>query len=276
MIDGVALGRLGLRARVGRALAATGASTVRRLSFAVDLAALAASVVMIALRRDSWRRPVRAAFVQSLHRVAVRTMGTAVATGVLLGFTAITQVLSLLDTAGQGGQAGSIIVLLLVRETTPVIGGLIVFGRVGMATLIDLGEARPRGWLRYLERQGVDPLALLVMPRALGYAAGTFCLGTVLLVSTLVSGYVAASAFGLIRYSIWEFAAVVLRALDIEDFIVPPLKCLTIGFAVALVCCATALARADDHDELQQLLPRGFVRAALAIMLVNGIYDLLG
>lgn len=276
MSVGSDLGSGGRRGRLGRQLAASGAAAIRWLGVTLDVAALAASVVATAMRRDAWRRPVRAAFVHALHRVAVRALATTAATGVLLGVTVMTQVFRLLDATGQTGMVGTVVVLLLVREAVPIVVGLIVFGRIGMATLIDLGEARPRGWLRQLERQGVDPLALLVMPRVLGFSLGAFCLGTVLLASTLVSGYIAAAALGLIGYSIWEFISVVLRATTVFDFIVPPLKCLAIGFAVALVCCATALARADESDELQQLLPRGFVRAALAIILVNGIFDLVG
>ena len=269
-------GSTGPRARLGRLLAASGAATLRWLGVMLDVAALAATVVVAALHGDTWRRPVRAAFVHALHRVAVRALVTTAATGVLLGATVMTQVFRLLEATGQMAMVGTVVVLVLVRETTPIVVGLIVFGRIGMATLIDLGEARPRGWLRQLERQGVDPLALLVMPRVLGFAVGAFCLGTVLLASTLFSGYIAASALGMIGYSIWEFAGVVLRAMTPADFIVPPIKCLAIGFAVALVCCVTALARADDSDELQQLLPRGFVRAALAIILINGVLDLVG
>ena len=82
------------------------------------------------------------------------------------------------------------------------------------------------------------------MPRVVGFAIGAFCLGTLLLVSTLMSGYLAGSALGLITVPIWQFGQNVLLAMDIGDFVVPPVKCLAIGVAVALVCCATALARA--------------------------------
>src|SRR5262249_44650330 len=131
-------------------------------------------------------------------------------------------------------------------------------------------------WLRQLERQGVDPVALLVTPRLMAFSIGAFCLGTLLLVSTLASGYLVGSAFGLITVPVWQFAENMLRAMTVGDFIVPPAKCLAIGFAVALVCCATALARASDGYELQRLVQRGFVRAALAILLVNGVFDLAG
>ena len=111
---------------------------------------------------------------------------TSLGTGVLLGFGLVTQVVYWLETAGQSQLVGTIVVRLLVREIAPIVVGLIILGRVGTRVLIDLGEARPRGWLRQLERQGIDPVALLVMPRVVGFAIGAFCLGTLLLVSTLV------------------------------------------------------------------------------------------
>ena len=80
----------------------------------------------------------------------------------------------------------------------------------------------------------------------------------------------------MIAFPIWEFGQNVLRAMDICDFVVPSTKCLVIGFAVALVCCATGLARRDESQELQRLVRSGFVRAALAILLVNGLFDLVG
>ncbi len=68
----------------------------------------------------------------------------------------------------------------------------------------------------------------------------------------------------------------VQRAMTVRDFIVPPLKCIFIGFFVALACCATGLGRRDEGDELQRIVPRGFVRSALAILVINGVFDLVG
>jgi len=262
------------RSRFGRLLAATGAATVRRIQSLLVFAAFSATVIVAALRRESWRRPVRAVFFDSLRRVAVESAPTALGTGVLLGFALVSQVVYWLQTAGQSQLVGTIIERLLVREIAPVVVGLIIFGRVGTRLIIDLGEARPRGWLRQLERQGIDPVALLVMPRVVAHAIGAFCLSTLLLVSTLVTGYMIASALGLVTFPIWQFAQNVTRAMEVDDFIVPPAKCLVIGAMVALVCCATALARGDGRYEVQRLVQRGFVRVALAILLVSAVFDL--
>jgi phospholipid/cholesterol/gamma-HCH transport system permease protein len=264
------------RQRIGRLLAGIGAATLRRADALLVFAAFSATVVAAALRRDSWRRPVRMALRGALHRVAVQSLVTALGAGMLLGLGLVVQVAYWLDTAGQSQLVGTIVVRVLVREIAPIVVGLIILGRVGTGVLIDLGEARPRGWLRQLERQGIDPVALLVMPRMVGFAIGAFCLGTVLLVSTLTSGYLVASALGLVTVPVWQFGQNFLMAMDVTDFVIPPVKCVAIGMAVAVVCCATALARADESDELQNLVQRGFVRSALAILVVNSAFDLVG
>ena len=46
--------------------------------------------------------------------------------------------------------------------------------------------------------------------------------------------------------------------------------------AVALVCCADRARARRRSYELQHLVQRGFVRSALAILVVNAVFDLVG
>jgi phospholipid/cholesterol/gamma-HCH transport system permease protein len=274
-LDRLMPSRASLQQRFRNMLAAIGNVTITGVNGILLFASLAATVTVAGLRGGVWRAPVRAELNRALRGIAVRSIGTAVATGLLVGFALVSQAVYWLALTGQSGLVGSIIVILLVREFVPILVGLIIFGRSGTATLIELGEAQTRGWLRLFEMQGLDPLVLLVLPRVLGFGIGAFCLATVLLLSTLLSGYLMADMLGLISYSIWDFGDMVLRAMTISDFIVPPLKCMIIGTLVALVCCATGLGRHEEADELQRLVPRGFVRSAFAILLVNGLFDLV-
>jgi phospholipid/cholesterol/gamma-HCH transport system permease protein len=263
------------RSRLRRALGRLGSVTLNGTTGLLLFSSLAATVIVVACRRTTWRRPVWAEFKRVLGNVAVSSLWTVVSTGVLVGFALASQAVYWLKATGQTGLVGEVIVILLVLEFVPILVGLIIFGRNGTAALIELGEAHTAGWLRQFEIQGLDPLAMLVVPRALAFAVGAFCMATILLLSTLLTGYLAAHGLGLIAYSIWDFSDLVLRATTTRDFIVPPLKCIIIGFMVALVCCATGLGRRDEHDELQRIVPRGFVRSALAILLINGIFDLV-
>jgi len=261
--------------RLAGLLAATGTAALHRIDGLLSFASFCATAVAATLRRETWRPPVRAAFSEALYRVAVQSAVTTLVAGLLLAVVLVTQVVYWLETAGQAQLVGSIVVRVLVREIAPMAVGLIILGRVGTGVLITLGEARPAGWLRQLERQGIDPIVLLVAPRLTAFSIGAFCLCTMLLVSTLVAGYVVASALELTTVPIWQFGQNVLFAMDLADFIIPPAKCLVIGAAIALVCCATALGRASHDYELQRLVQRGFVRGALAILVVNGVFDLV-
>ena len=197
-------------------------------------------------------------------------LATTAVAGVLLGFALASIAIYWLDATGTTGQVGPVIVIFLVRELTPMVVGLIIFGLSGTATLIELSEARRHGWLRIAELRGLDPIVLMVLPRAFGFAIGAFCLATVLLLTTLGSGYFIAHGLGLLHYSIWDFSELVIRSLTIEDFIFPPLKCAITGFLVALACCATGLG-AREGEDLRRLVPLGFVRSTLAILLVNAV-----
>jgi len=203
-----------------RAMATLGAATISTTRRLLLYLSLAATVLIVAMRRGTWRGPVWIEFKRVLHEVAVRSLPTTVATGMLVGFALVSQAVYWLAQTGTTALVGQVIVILLVREFVPILVGLIVFGRSGTTTLIELGEAQTKGWLRLLEIQGLDPLALLVLPRALGFALGAFCLATVLLLSTLSTGYLVAHGLGLVAYSIWDFAETVMRAMSILDFVV--------------------------------------------------------
>jgi phospholipid/cholesterol/gamma-HCH transport system permease protein len=258
-----------------RAVGALGSAAIRSVDEMLLSAALAATVLVVAARRSAWSGAMWTEQKRVLHEVIVGSLTTTIATGMLVGFALVSQAVYWLAVTGTTGLVGPVIVILLIREFTPILVGLIIFGRSGTATLIELSEARSGGWQRMIELQGLDPLVMLVLPRAFGFALGAFCLGTILLATTLTTGYLLAHGLGLVSYSIWDFGASVTRAMTVEDFIFPPLKCVIIGFVVALACCATALGRGAGQDDLRRIVPLGFVRSALAILLVNTVIDVV-
>jgi phospholipid/cholesterol/gamma-HCH transport system permease protein len=261
--------------RLRRAVGALGSATIRSADELLLSVALAATVLVAGLRRGSWRSAIWIEHVRVLHEVIVRSLSTTIVTGILVGFALVSQAVYWLAETGTTGVVGPVIVSLMVREFTPILVGLILFGRAGSATLIELSEARIGGWQRLIELQGLDPLVLLVLPRTIGFALGAFCLAVILLLTTLATGYLMAHALGLVPYSIWTFAVFVVSAMTGGDFIFPPVKCVIIGFLVALSCCATGLGHQEGQDDLRRILPLGFVRSALAILLVNITIDLV-
>jgi len=259
--------------RIRRALAGIGHAVRRFTGFTFTLAALALGVIQEAVRPSSWRRTVRAEFRRALRQSIAGGLFTTLVTAALIGLAMVYQALYWLGAAGQEGLIGSVLVTTLVRELTPVLVGLILLGRSGMVALSEIGRLRLGGQVRSLEAMGLDSFQLLLLPRACAFAAASFTLGIMFVMAALVTGYVAGSLLHAVQMSIWSFLDRILLALSGGDFVVFPAKLIVIGLLVALTASLTGLS-ASPRDDMAHLLPRGFTRGVLSILLASLILSL--
>lgn len=256
-----------------RAMAMVGRFVRARASFVLMLSALAWGVLREARRPRSWRRPVRIEFWRALHQAAGGGLATALVTATLTGLALVSQALYWLGLAGQEELEGSLLVTVLVRELTPLLIGMVLLGRSGTVTTAELGLLQLGGQVRVLVGQGIDPVLLLVLPRTVAYALASFALGVLFILTALVVGFVASSLLGAVQESLWMFLDHVLGAMQATDFAMFPVKMLCIGALIALTACLTGLT-ARPGDDTGRLLPRGFVRGVLAVMLTSLVFSL--
>ena len=255
-------------------LAIIGRFVRRRAAFVLTLAALSWGVLLETRRPRSWRRPVRSEFRRALRQSAGGGLATSLVTAALAGLALVAQAIYWLGLAGQQELEGSLLVTVLVREVTPLLIGMVLLGRSGTVTMAELGLLQLGGQVRVLVSLGIDPVLLLVLPRTVAYALASFTLGVLFILSALVVGFVASSLLGAVHGSLWLFLDHVLTAMQAADFAVFPVKMLCIGALVALTACLTGLTAAPG-DDTGRLLPRGFVRGVLAIMLTSLVFSLM-
>jgi phospholipid/cholesterol/gamma-HCH transport system permease protein len=249
-------------------LAAIGRPVRRCAAFLLMLAALAWGVVSEAVRPRSWRRTVRAEFRRILRQAAGSGLATTLVTAVLAGLAMVAETLYWLGLAGEQQLAGSLLVTVLIREITPLLIGFVLLGRSGTVAVHETGTLQLGGQTRSLAAQGVDPFLLLVLPRTLALALASFTLGVLFALTALVVGFVSGSVLGSVQGSLLGFLDHVLAAMRPVDFAIFPAKMLIIGFLVSLTACLTGMT-ADADDDMASLLPRGFVRGLVAIMLAS-------
>jgi len=260
-------------ARVEQAFAIVGRPARAHARFVLLLASLAAGVARDAIHPATWRRTVLSEFRRALRQAMAGGFSTTLVTAALIGLILVSQALYWLGEAGQEGLVGPILVTVLVREVTPLLVGVIVLGRTGVVIVSEIGELQIGGQIRTLAAQGLDPFLLLVLPRACALAIGSFTLGVLFVLAALLSGFAAGRLSGAVGISIWSFLDRVLLAMHAGDFAVFPAKMIVIGLLVALTCCLTGLTAAAQ-DEAADLLPRGFVRGVVAILLAGVILSL--
>jgi phospholipid/cholesterol/gamma-HCH transport system permease protein len=256
-----------------RLLAAIGRATRTRGGFLLQLAALSWGVAREAVRPSAWRRTVRAEFWRALRQTAGGGLTATLFTAALVGLVMVSQAIYWLGAAGEEGLVGPVLVTVLVREVTPLLIGLIVLGRNGVVATIELGTLQLGGQSRVMAGQGLDMFALLILPRGVAFAVGSFTLGVIFMLVALVVGFIAGNLLGAVQTSLWQFLDRVAAAMEAADFALFPAKMLAIGLTVALVACLTGLS-AGARDHLAELLPRAFVRGVLAIMTIDLVLSL--
>jgi phospholipid/cholesterol/gamma-HCH transport system permease protein len=239
-------------------LGIVGAEARARSAYVLQLAALSWGVMREGVLPSTWRRSIRATFRTTLTRTVGGSLGTIVVTAFIVGLGLVFEALYWLRTAGQAGEIGRILVIVLFREITPLLVGIILLGRAGTAAVAELGILTAQG----------EIFSYLVLPRAVSFAVASFTLGVVFVTLSLISGFVAGRLAGVVTTSIFTFLDNVLRAMAVSDMAIFPAKLLLIGLVVALSSCVTGLG-AQEADTPSSLLPRGFTRGVTGVMAVT-------
>jgi phospholipid/cholesterol/gamma-HCH transport system permease protein len=253
---------------IRRPLAAIGAPVRRRFQLVLGVASLIAFVAAAIPRPGQWRAPVRAEFRRALVQATLGGLSSVVVMGAIIGLSLVYQAIFWLGLAGQEALLGRALVLVLLRELTPLLVGLLLLGRSGMPMLVELGTLQSAGQVRALAGLGLDPFRLFLLPRAAALAVAGFTLGMIFFVVALAFGFAAGRSLGAIRVSALEFAEALLLAMAVADFVVFPTKLLLIGAVVALTSCLTALDTPPGAPGMA-LLAVGFARGLVAVLLVS-------
>lgn len=254
-------------------LAWIGRLTRRQARFLLIMLGASWGVIFESFRGHSWRRTVRYEFISTMNNIIRGGLVATMFAGVLTGLAAVSQVIYWLGLTGLATMTGSILINIVVREIAPILVGVLLLGRNGMLSTTELGLLSIGGEIRSMQAVGIDPFLLLVLPRTLAFTVAGFTLGILFSFASLVTGYVMSRMSGVINNPVWAFLDDVATAMSGTDYVIIPLKFITVGFVVGLGGCLTGLT-ATNEDSLRTLLPRGFSRGMLIVMVVSVLFSL--
>lgn len=128
-------------------------------------------------------------FVDEVFDVGVLSLllicGSGVAVGAVLGL----QGYNTLVRFGAEESLGSVVGLSLIRELGPVLTGLLVTGRAGSAMAAEIGSMVQTEQLDGLRMMSIDPMHLVVTPKALAMLLVMPLLSALFIVFGLLGGY---------------------------------------------------------------------------------------
>lgn len=206
-----------------------------------------------------------------IARAGVALLPLVTFVGCALGLLIIGQTVSLLSRIGAQDLAGSIMATVVVRELGPLAAALLVLGRVGTATVIELGTSRALGEIEALEALGIDPVQFLVVPRVLGLAIAIFCLTIYLIMIAMVSGYGFAFLQDLPLLP-GDYFGQLMTALSWQDFLMLGLKTFTFGGLIAMASGYEGLARPLRLEEVSAATTRAVVQGVALCFLADALF----
>ena len=190
--------------------------------------------------RRLFRRPAYLnEMVTQMDVIGVGSLTIIILTGFFTGGVLALQTYPTLKYYGAQDQTGRLVATALVRELGPVLGGLMVAGRVASAIAAELGSMVVSQQIDAMRALGTDPVRKLVAPRIIALLV-TLPLLTLLAdaVGILGGWVVSTQFFGIVSNS---FMAAVWAGLTTDDIIGGFVKSTIFALIIGTVACRQGL-----------------------------------
>ncbi|MBV7256089.1 ABC transporter permease [Pacificimonas sp. WHA3] len=167
----------------------------------------------------------------------------------------------------------AVTVIAVVRELAPVLGGLMVAGRVSSAMAAELGTMRVTEQIDALSTLRTDPFQFLIAPRVI---AGTVVMPILVLVANAIGvmgGYLI-SVYRL-GFNSASYLETTRAFLEVDDIISSMVKAAVFGFLLSLMGCYHGYYAGGGAAGVGRATTNAVVSAFLMILLANLIITVI-
>jgi phospholipid/cholesterol/gamma-HCH transport system permease protein len=185
------------------------------------------------------------------------------ATGVVLSL----QTRDSLTRLGAASLLPTVIVFSLIKETGPIITGLIVSGRVGAGIGAELGSMRVTEQIDAMEASAIDPYKYLVWTRVLACVLMLPLLTLAADFFGILGGW-ATSAF-MAPVSLRLFLENGFKTLDFHDFLPSTFKTVIFGFIIGIVASFQGMRTKGGTEGVGRSATSSVVLCSLFIILAD-------
>jgi phospholipid/cholesterol/gamma-HCH transport system permease protein len=174
------------------------------------------------------------AFVDEVYKLGVLSLVIIGVSGFAVGMVLGLQGYNTLVRFGATNSLGAVVGLSLIRELGPVLTALLATGRAGSATTAEIGTMVATEQLDGLRMMAIDPVHLVVMPRAMAMVVVMPLLTALFIVMGLAGGYMI--GVKLMGVDSGAYMSSLENAVDFHDDVLGcGLKALVFGVLVGLI-----------------------------------------
>jgi phospholipid/cholesterol/gamma-HCH transport system permease protein len=161
----------------------------------------------------------------------------------------------------------SIVAIGIVRELGPVLGGLMVAGRVSSSIAAEIGTMRVTEQIDALTTLSTNPMKYLVLPRVL---AATLAMPVLVLIADIIGvmgGYLVSTAR--LEFNAGAYIKNTLDFLETSDVTSGLVKAAVFGFLLALMGCYHGYNSGRGARGVGQATTNAVVSASILILAAN-------
>lgn len=167
----------------------------------------------------------------------------------------------------------AVTVIAIVRELGPVLGGLMVAGRVSSAMAAELGTMRVTEQIDAMVTLSTDPLRYLVAPRLLAAVIVQPLLTIIANIIGVFGGYLIATER--LGFNPAAYLRVTSQYLEWEDVYSSLIKAAVFGFIIALMGCYHGYHSKGGAQGVGRATTNAVVSAFILILLANLIITVI-
>ena len=207
--------------------------------------------------------------VRHAYQFGYRSAPLIITAGVAIGVVLSMHTRASLERFGAEAMIPAALAIALIRETGPLITGLLVAGRVGAGIGAEIGAMKVTEQIDALEANAVDAFKYLAVTRILALMLVMPLLTITMDFAGIVGGYVAETSISGMSWQLYLERA--FSFITYSDIILGTLKTAVFGFLVAVVASYLGFSTSRGTEGVGEASTRSVVTASVLIILSDVI-----
>jgi phospholipid/cholesterol/gamma-HCH transport system permease protein len=233
------------------------------------------TVFALDVTRTILTAPMRfASFVREVYKVGVLSLLIICVCGLAVGMVLGLQGHHTLARFGAQRSLGALVGLSLIRELGPVLTALLVAGRAGSATTAEIGAMVATEQLDGLRMLSIDPVSLVIKPKALAMLFVTPLLTALFIACGLYGGYLV--GIGFLSGDPGSYMASLRSAVDFHnDIECCFLKSLIFGLLLGLIATYRGYTSKPTAEGVSAATTSSVVISSVTVLLTDYVITAL-
>jgi phospholipid/cholesterol/gamma-HCH transport system permease protein len=218
--------------------------------------------------RDAFRRPFEVGeFLRQVYEVGWRSVPLVATSGFAVGVVLSMHTRASLERFGAVTLIPAGLGIALVRETGPLVTGLLLSGRVGAGIGAEVGAMNVTQQIDALEATAVDSFKYLAVTRTLACMVSLPLLTTLMDFAGIFGGYAAEAAVSGMPLNLYLQHA--FQYIGFADFVPATLKTVVFGFIIGVVSSYLGFTTTSGTEGVGRASTRAVVLSSILIILSN-------